>query len=229
MEGTDPANETRERDELIFAHRHRVTINARLFMRSMKLPAAMLEDLEAYGTQGLIEAANKFDSARGVKFATYAEYRINGAIRNGFEMWTRGSQLLSRIRATEEPPPGANEPVDVGAAVDTFIAHASTWLLDSIEERLTTAAGLGDDDRGTTPEDDAIRHQQRGQLLTLLHELDPRRREILVLTYIEDLKSKDIAARLGVHKTRVTHMRNETLLRMREKMSAEEGGSNEPA
>ena len=39
-----------------------------------------LDDLIAFGTQGLIEAASRFDESRGIQFNTFAYYRIRGAI-----------------------------------------------------------------------------------------------------------------------------------------------------
>src|SRR5438045_7517774 len=50
------------------------------------------DDLVAYGTQGLIEAAERYDPAHGTAFTTFSYYRIRGAIYDGL----RGMGWLPR-------------------------------------------------------------------------------------------------------------------------------------
>ena len=42
-----------------------------------------VEDLEAFGIQGLLEAHSRFDASRGARFGTFAYYRIRGAMLDG--------------------------------------------------------------------------------------------------------------------------------------------------
>ena len=42
-----------------------------------------VDDLVAYGSTGLVEAARRWDPGRGVAFKTFAYYRIRGAIFDG--------------------------------------------------------------------------------------------------------------------------------------------------
>src|SRR5438132_5689067 len=67
------------RDALIMAHlplvRHTLS---RLIVHLP--PGVDVENLEAAGTLGLVEAASKFDPERGVKFETFAVWRIRGAV-----------------------------------------------------------------------------------------------------------------------------------------------------
>ncbi len=69
-----------------------------------------VEDLAAYGLLGLVEAAERFDPTRGVKFTTFAYPRVRGAILDGLaEM----APLLERsvapadLDAQAGPPPSA--------------------------------------------------------------------------------------------------------------------------
>ena len=88
------------------------------------LPSAVdLNDLIAYGDIGLVEAAERYDPRRGVAFATFAHYRIKGAIYDGLrEMgyysrsanvrlrWTTHvNDLLGSAADDELPSPGTAE------------------------------------------------------------------------------------------------------------------------
>ena len=67
------------RDELILEHLPQIKYIAQRI--STKLPSHVeLNDLVSAGILGLLDAIDKFDESRGVKFKTYAELRIKGAI-----------------------------------------------------------------------------------------------------------------------------------------------------
>ncbi|MEZ4652046.1 MAG: sigma-70 family RNA polymerase sigma factor [Candidatus Eisenbacteria bacterium] len=69
-------------EALVEQYRSFVTALAKKILKS--LPSFVeLEDLEAYGTIGLIESSRRFDPSRGVQFKTFAYYRIRGAIYDG--------------------------------------------------------------------------------------------------------------------------------------------------
>ena len=76
----DPAPEAHlEREQLILDHMPQIKYIAQRI--STKLPSHVeLNDLVSSGVLGLLDAIEKFDSSRGVKFKTYAELRIKGAI-----------------------------------------------------------------------------------------------------------------------------------------------------
>src|SRR5919108_1483276 len=98
------------RDELIVSHlglvRHTLSrLTAHL------PPGVDIENLESAGTLGLVEAASKFDPERGVKFETFAAFRIRGAV---FDELRRNCPLpqhllerVARVRQAykELPPP----------------------------------------------------------------------------------------------------------------------------
>ena len=74
-----PVQSNTERDKLILAHLPQIRYIAQRI--STKLPAHVeLNDLESAGILGLLDAIEKFDANRGVRFKTYAELRIKGAI-----------------------------------------------------------------------------------------------------------------------------------------------------
>ena len=69
-----------ERDERIKAHLHVVRSVARAIRLSSLGRGVELEDLVAYGAKGLVEAAARFDDAKGIPFVAFARHRIRGAI-----------------------------------------------------------------------------------------------------------------------------------------------------
>lgn len=71
-----------ERDKLVESHLNYVRALAGKIIRT--LPSTVdFEELVGYGTIGLIESAERFDSRRGVSFTTFSHYRIKGAIFDG--------------------------------------------------------------------------------------------------------------------------------------------------
>ena len=81
------------RDQLILAHLPMVKhVIGRLVGR---LPSGIdAENLESAGILGLVEAANRFDPERGVKFETYVYMRIRGAVVDELRRNSCLSQLM---------------------------------------------------------------------------------------------------------------------------------------
>lgn len=99
--GTRPAPTSRvERDERIKAHLYLVDAIARAARLSSLGRGVEFEDLVAYGAIGLVEAATRFDSSKGVPFVAFARHRISGAIVDGIrtQHWL-GRRAYERLQA----------------------------------------------------------------------------------------------------------------------------------
>src|SRR6185369_5097148 len=92
-----------------------VDIVARQIARTMG-SVVELDDLRSFGREGLLDAARKFDSARGVPFRAYANFRVRGAIIDGI----RSSAHLSRRTYERLNGLSAALKTSEGAAEDTF-------------------------------------------------------------------------------------------------------------
>jgi len=88
------------RDNLIITHLHLVRKIARKVRRSTQGMGARLEDLEADGKEGLVEAATRFDPTRGTRFSAFAKPRIRGAMIDGIRAQSPvGRRPYERLRA----------------------------------------------------------------------------------------------------------------------------------
>ncbi len=94
-----------------------VEIVARQIGRTMG-PVVELDDLRSFGREGLLDAARKFDSERGVPFRAYANFRVRGAIIDGVrsvaQLPRRAYERLNGLSAALK--------VSEGAADDAFTA-----------------------------------------------------------------------------------------------------------
>lgn len=97
-----------------------------------------LEELVAYGTQGLLEAADRFDASRGLSFVTFAHYRIKGAIFDGLrEMGWLSRAEYARHRAEER----ANAYLENAADREAGAAERPPATLEDEVRGLSDAVG----------------------------------------------------------------------------------------
>jgi RNA polymerase sigma factor for flagellar operon FliA len=108
-----------------------------------------MEDLVGYGAKGLVEAAARFDGARGIPFVAFARHRIRGAILDGIrtEHWL-GRRAYERFQS--DPTIGDVQFVELGeraqAPADARwngrqMAHLPCAEDDSLEVLVTAALG----------------------------------------------------------------------------------------
>lgn len=205
-------------------------------------PAGWLgqEDLLSHAVMGLIDAIEKFDPARGVRFETYAVTRIRGAVLDMLraldwiprETRRRENELKAALTAIE---------AETGRpATDHQAAERLGWDMDDYYATLTSAtrggilsldvyvAECGDEDLdpleslGYTSEDPA-RHaekQERRRLLVdAIESLNQQERTVLSLYYFEDMTLKEIGATLSVSESRVCQVHTKAIWRLQGKLA----------
>jgi RNA polymerase sigma-B factor len=221
----------RARDELVELHLPLVEHCARRFVNR----GEPLEDLVQVGTIGLIKAVDRFDTARGVEFSTYATPTVLGEIKRHFrdKGWAiRVPRRLQELRmsigtATSElsqqlgrSPTTAEVADRLGVAVDEVLEG-----LESSNAYATVSldAGDGDDDGiGSMLEmigaaDDALhRVEVRESIRRLIEWLPPRERQIVVLRYFQQMTQSQIAEEIGISQMHVSRLLTRTLAGLRD-------------
>jgi RNA polymerase sigma factor for flagellar operon FliA len=202
---------------------------------SMRLPPSVeVQDLIHDGILGLIDAADRYDPDRGVRFRTYAESRIRGAILDGLREkdWKprslreqkrnldavlgRLSSLHHRVATEEEIAEGMGLSLDDYRA---FMMELNGGPLLSLEE-------LPGGAEPAVPYDARQPHLplERKELIQSLTDeigrLPERERRVLELYYVEALNMKEVGAVIGVTESRVCQLHAQAASRLRVGLAA---------
>ncbi|HLO01870.1 MAG TPA: FliA/WhiG family RNA polymerase sigma factor [Symbiobacteriaceae bacterium] len=203
---------------------------------SMGLPSQVeVDDLESFGLFGLLEAIERFDPARGVKFETYASTRVRGAIIDGLraETWApalrQKARQLDQVETRLETQLG-REPLEheiaegLGLTVQELhrrrgeVGAALLVSLDDVvpgdEDGLTLGDRLTDLD-SPNPEAEALFGERRAILADAIETLTEKERLVITLFYFEGLTAKEIAAVLRLSVARISQLHSKALLRLR--------------
>jgi len=202
-------------------------------------------DLVQSGIFGLVDAIEKFDPARGLRFETYAMQRIRGAILDDLRSqdWVPRA-VRSKAKETDRALErlGARlhrTPTDAELATELGISHDD--LRDFYGQlQLTSVVALEDlvaagKDSGslvdTLPDDDAIDpvavlvdRDNRRQLAEAIAQLDQRDKTVVSLYYFESLTLAEIGKVLGVTESRVSQLHTRAVIRLRAKLVEQPGG-----
>jgi RNA polymerase sigma factor for flagellar operon FliA len=194
-------------------------------------------DLVSAGVFGLIDAVERFDSSRGVKFETFAVPRIRGAVFDGLRSldWVPRS-VRSRAREvegafTELESRHGRAPTDAELASQLKLSapEFQKWL-NSIASTtvgpLDRALVAGAEPRplsGDVPETPASIVED-GEVRRLVHgevrRLPDREKTVLSLYYDEGLTLAEIGGVLGVTESRVSQIHTKAVLHLRARLSA---------
>ena len=222
-------------DELITSHMPLVGHIVRETMG--RLPAHVnRDDLTSAGLTALVQAGQGFDADRGVPFARYAATRIRGAIldelrsvdwasrsvrrraRDLDETRSRLANALGRVPSNEEVASAAGMSVDEIAANDEDIARAQVLSLQGSQET-TYAETLA----SVTPSpDELLEHRERlTYLMEAVAELPERLRIVVREYFLAERPMAEIAEALGVSESRVSQMRAEAMVLLKDAMNSQ--------
>lgn len=208
------------------------------------LPANVEQaDLISYGIFGLIDAIDKFDQSRGIKFETYAIARIRGAIIDELRAidWVPRS-VRSKARAIEKaynalenklrrPPTDAELAAELEVSLDdlntmyTQLANVSLVALDELTssdgergDRMSLVETL--EDTRTTGPVDAVEAEEMKRILTeAINRLPEREKIVVTLYYYEGLTLNEIGQVLGVTESRICQMHTKAVLALKSKIA----------
>ncbi len=206
------------------------------------LPAILdYEDILSYGTIGLIEALDRYDGSKGVKFETYAISRIRGAIIDALRSLDRlPRSVRQKAKRLEQVSLALNstlgrEPTDdeLARGMEMTLQQFHTTLVDSswvtvsldgLLDRDENNDGQGASELPADPnEEDFTKRLEKKQTLDVLtgavQSLPEREWLIVSLYYKDEMTMKEIAQILDISESRVCQLHGRALGRLRMRMT----------
>jgi RNA polymerase sigma factor FliA len=197
-----------------------------------------LGDLVQDGMLGLIDAANRFDEARGIKFETFAERRVRGAMIDALrrEAWPRGVRRQRReLEAAREAlrrELGAEPSLaDLAARVGTDETRLGRTIVRISTIESTSALTSPEHPCESTlpdvcvpPEepapDAAYEHAEtKDRVRRAIASLPARERKVIALYYYRDVTMKQIGKEIGVNESRVSQLHARAIQRLRKSLA----------
>ncbi len=193
------------------------------------------DDLVGYGIFGLIDAIEKFDLDRGLKFETYAQIRIRGSIIDNLR---KLDWIPRRVRKKSKDLERATDELEnqLGRRVTTaeiaeklelsleemnnLLSETSTLNIASLEETLQNKgdASLSTGDT-ESPEMNYINNEMKEILATTIDSLSENEKLVVSLYYYEDLTYKEIGKVLDLSESRISQIHSKAILTMKSKLS----------
>ena len=233
---------TENREEVIIKYSPMIKYVANRI--AMRLPPHIeVDDLISVGVLGLMDAITKYDSSRGAKFKTYAEFRVRGAILDELRSmdWVprsirqKASQvdkvvqgLQAKLRRQPEDEEVAKE---MGLSLEQFhetLNETKSIPIFSLEDLgiakesgdqqslLDCLAGKADADPQTQ-----IRLVELKEIIAKAIDALPEKERLMVsLYYYEELTMKEIGAVLDITESRVSQIHSKAVYRLRTKLKA---------
>jgi RNA polymerase sigma factor FliA len=194
-----------------------------------------IDDLYSAGIIGLLDAIGKFDSSKNIKFPSYAQFRIRGAILDSLrnldwsprELRRKAREVEDAIqvltgqlrRSPTEIEIAQQLHIDLGAyqhlsgelkGLDVGTLHANRSS-DEGEEELVYVPGRPEDD----PLFRFLHAETRERLTKAINDLPERERLVMTLYYYEETTMKEIGLILGVVECRVSQIHASAVLHLR--------------
>lgn len=200
------------------------------------------DDLVGFGVFGLLDAIDKYDPAKNVKFKTYAVTRIRGAIFDELRSidWVPRS-VRQKTREIEDTIVSLE--AQLGRTVsDQEIAKSMGMSEDEYLKTVLKISGTsilslndvwhsGDDNdhlsigdsiespSSLNPDVIVEKEEVRRVIVEAINELPEKEKKVLVLYYYEDLTLKEIGQVLEVTESRVSQLHTKAILRLRAKLT----------
>ncbi|MDD2573176.1 MAG: FliA/WhiG family RNA polymerase sigma factor [Bacillota bacterium] len=219
-----------------------VRITAGRLKSTIRAGSVEMDDLVSYGVLGLMDALEKFDLEKKVKFETYAQMRIRGAMIDQLRKidWAPRS-LRQKARQIEgaysdletklgRAPTDSEVAEFIGVEKEIFLktlGDISTLSVLSLEElfenRMETRASALNEESGDShcsrPEEQFEVKEVKRLLKESIENLPERERLLITLYYYEGLTYKEIGEVLDISESRVSQLHTRAVLRMRNRLS----------
>lgn len=229
-----------ERNRLIIDHLPMIKFIATRIANRLP-PNVQVEDLIEAGIIGLLDAIQKYDASKDVKFKTYAEFRIRGAILDELRAqdWTPRSvhqkvkkverayidveQRTGRTASDEEIAKEMNIPLDKFHKLINQVRNVSIISLEDLTKVMPTDERENIIECLKSPQDESIYErvnlkQVKKLLAEAINELHPKDQMILSLYYWDEMTMKEIGAIMGLAESTISERHTKAMLVLRQKL-----------
>ncbi len=196
------------------------------------------DDLVGYGIFGLIDAIDKYDSMKDVKFETYASLRIRGSILDQIRKmdWIprtirqKQKQIEAVMRQVEQDTgrQATDEEIALGLGIseEEYTQWQSQMKITgvvSLNEYIEQGSDISNDrvrvsSHFEQPEKVMEKHELKEMLMQALELLTEKEKKVILLYYYEELTLKEISNILDVSESRVSQLHTKALSKMKTKL-----------
>ncbi|MCF0128565.1 MAG: FliA/WhiG family RNA polymerase sigma factor [Pseudobutyrivibrio sp.] len=195
------------------------------------------EDLCSYGIFGLIDAIDKYDLAKDVKFETYASLRIRGSILDAIRKmdWIprtvrqRQRMIDEAMKAIELRTGHIATDEEIAQELNISDDEFTKWqsqlnvtnvvsLNEFVEQGAEPVMDAEYNSHFIQPEDNIAKQELEEKLKEALEVLTDRERSVILLYYYEDMTLKEISATLEVSESRVSQLHTKAINKMKKIM-----------
>ena len=206
-----------------------------------RLPAHVdVEDLVQVGLVGLLQSADRYDPERGVKFQTYANRRVEGAMLDYLRSldWRprsvrrRGREFEQAVASAEQRLGESASQEELAEEMGISASELDHWIRDACssgEWHGTTFGDQGSDepsrdllaeivDPSESPEETVTRQEMLRVMAEAVNGLPQKKRLVLSMYYYEHATMKEIGSVLGVRQGRVSQLHAQAIDRLRKRI-----------
>lgn len=198
------------------------------------------EDLVGYGMIGLMDALNKFDESKGMKFSTYASIRIRGSMideirknspisKGAMDKLNRYNNAIEILQKKNLKEPSGKEiaeelkvSLEEVGEIENFINYISVVSLEDLifsEDDDMLLMGTIEDEKSPNPEKSLEEQEQVEYLTKALTMLNEKDKTVLTLYYYETMTLKEIGKVLGVSESRVCQLHSRAIVHLKKMMN----------
>lgn len=206
-------------------------------------PNVDYDDLVSYGIFGLMDAIDKFDPSRGIKFETYAIARIRGAILDGLRSndWVPRSvrqkakelervcleleHRLGRYATDQELSEALHISIEEfhqllsEVSCTTLGSLDEIWMTRNSEEENVRVLDLVENEGSMDPEIQIEVAELKEALTKAIDALSERERMVITLYYYEGLTLKEIGEILNISESRVSQIHTKAIFRLQGRLA----------
>ncbi|ERI91265.1 RNA polymerase sigma factor, FliA/WhiG family [Clostridiales bacterium oral taxon 876 str. F0540] len=197
------------------------------------------EDLVGFGMIGLMDAINKFDESKGMKFSTYASIRIKGAMidelrknspisKGAMDKLNKYNDVIETLQKKLLREPNYDEvarelkmSLEEVSEIESYINYISVASLEDIifsDDDDMSLMGTIEDEKSPSPEKMLQDKEEIEYLAKALDNVNEKDRMVLSLYYYEGLTLKEIGKVLEVSESRVCQLHSRAIMHLRKEL-----------